>query len=100
MIIGHHHNLRVSRSSPDTHWLTHADAGDVPLPFDEAPDAKAGDTLRVFIYSDAKANPAATMQEPAALPGECACLKVRAVTELGAFLEWGIAKDLFLQATR
>jgi len=96
MIIGQTHDLCVSRTDPDTIWLEHPDAGDIPLPFDEAPKSQLGDTLRVFIYSDSKAKPVATTKMPAALPGECVCLKVRSVTELGGFLEWGIAKDLFL----
>lgn len=96
MIIGQTHDLCVSRTDPDTIWLDHPDAGDIPLPFNEAPKSLSGDSLRVFIYADSSAKPVATIKVPAALPGECACLKVRSVTELGAFLEWGIAKDLFL----
>lgn len=96
MIIGHSHDLRVSRTDPDTIWLEHADAGEIPLPFAESPESKPGDTVRVFIYSNTNANAVATTANPAAVAGECVCLKVRSVTELGAFLEWGIAKDLFL----
>jgi len=96
MIIGHSHDLRVSRTDPDTIWLEHADAGEIPLPFVESSQSKPGDTVRVFIYSDTNANAVATTANPVAAAGECACLKVRSVTDLGAFLEWGIAKDLFL----
>lgn len=96
MIIGQTLNLCVSRTDPDTIWLEHDDVGEIPLSFEDSPDAKPGDTLRVFIYSDSQANPVATTRTPAVFPEQCACLKVRSVTELGAFLEWGIAKDLFL----
>ena len=96
MIIGQTHDLRVSRTEPDTIWLEHTDAGEIPLLFDEAPDSQPGDTLHVFIYSDSNAQPIATLKRPAAMPGECVCLKVRSITDVGAFLEWGIAKDLFL----
>lgn len=100
MIIGNSHHLRVSRTDPDTVWLTvpgnGSDAVEIPLPFEEAPQAQQGDELHVFVYSDTQANPIATTQMPVAKLGECACLKVRATTEHGAFLDWGIAKDLFL----
>ncbi len=100
MIIGCSHDLPVLRADPDTLWLdtsgTGSDIKEIPLPFDEAPQATPGDSLHVFVYSDAQANPVATVQMPVAQLGECACLNVRATTEHGAFLEWGIAKDLFL----
>jgi len=100
MIIGNSHHLAVSRSDPDTHWLdvcaTNSAVREIPLPFDEAPQARPGDDLHVFVFSDSQANPVATMQMPVAKLGECACLKVRSTTEHGAFLEWGISKDLFL----
>jgi len=100
MIIGHSHHLPVSRTDPDTIWLngsgTDSSVAEIPLPFDEAPQARTGDKLHVFVYSDAQANPLATLQMPLAQLGECACLTVRATTEHGAFLEWGIGKDLFL----
>lgn len=100
MTIGCSHHLSVSRTDPDTVWLdastTGSDITEIPLPFDEAPHARPGDQLHVFVYSDAQANPVATVQMPVAQLGECACLNVRTTTEHGAFLEWGIAKDLFL----
>jgi len=100
MIIGNSHQLHVSRAGSDTLWLVRpgagADAEEIPLPLAEAPHAQAGDELNVFIYSDSNAKPMATSKPPLAKLGECACLKVSAVTELGAFLDWGIEKDLFL----
>lgn len=112
MIIGINHKLHVSRTDPDTIWLsghvgetnnnTESSSGnsgspaEIPLPFDEAPQARPGDEVDVFVYSDAQANPVATTKTPIAILGECACLKVRSTTELGAFLDWGIGKDLFL----
>jgi len=100
MIIGHSHHLSVTRTASDTVWLEVADTNsavtEIPLPIDEAPQARTGDKLHVFVYPDSQANPVATMQMPLAQLGECACLNVRATTEHGAFLEWGIGKDLFL----
>jgi len=96
MIIGQTHRLRVARTDPDTIWLEHADAGEIPMPFDDAPQCKVDEILSVFIYADNRSQPVATTKTPVVMPGNCACLKVRSVTDLGAFLEWGIAKDLFL----
>jgi len=109
MIIGHTHHLSVSRTDPDTIWLEYPHAGElvskivgkdapseIALPFDDAPGSQPGDQLHVFVYSDSDANPVATTKMPAVQLGQCANLKVRSVTELGAFLEWGIGKDLFM----
>jgi len=100
MIIGHSHYLPVSRIDPDTIWLdvshTGSETGEIPLAFDEAPQAQTGEQIHVFVFSDTQANPVATVQMPVAQLGECACMNVRATTEHGAFLEWGIGKDLFL----
>lgn len=100
MIIGKSHQLHVSRAGSDTVWLTHPDASqntvEIPLPLEEAKHAQPGDTVTVFIYTDGDANPMATTKTPSAMLGECASMKVSAVTELGAFLDWGIDKDLFL----
>lgn len=100
MIIGSSHHFPVSRADPDTLWLDASGSGsgitEIPLPIEDAPRARPGDQLHVFIYTDAHANPVATMQMPVAQLGECACMNVRATTEHGAFLEWGICKDLFL----
>jgi len=100
MIIGYSHHLRVLRTDPDTIWLdvsvTDPTISEVPLPIDEAPHARTGDELHVFVYTDVQANPIATIQMPVAQLGQCAYLAVRATTEHGAFLDWGIGKDLFL----
>jgi len=100
MIIGCSHHFPVSRTDPDTIWLDASGTGsgitEIPLPIDDAPRARPGDQLHVFVYSDTHANPVATTQMPVAQLGECAYLNVRTTTEQGAFLEWGISKDLFL----
>lgn len=55
-----------------------------------------GDRIDVFIYIDSGGKPAATTQRPLALMGEVAWLKVVEVNELGAFVDWGLPKDLFI----
>jgi len=96
MIVGHSHQLHVSSVDVDTVWLRHANGEDIPLPVDEAPNAKPDDKLTVFIFTDADANPIATTEKPRAELGQCAHLRVTSITNAGAFLNWGITKELLL----
>lgn len=59
-------------------------------------DAKAGDVVKVFIYRDSKDRLIATVHHPAMELGELARVKVVSVSQIGAFLDWGLEKDLFL----
>lgn len=69
----------------------------VLLPKKEVPEGTApGDKLQVFICRDSEERLVATMKHPAAQVGETAYLKVSQVTGVGAFLEWGLGKELFL----
>ena len=54
------------------------------------------DVLKVFVYKDSKDRPIATTLEPDLTLGNVARLYVTQVTPIGAFLEWGLTKDLFL----
>lgn len=60
------------------------------------PSVQVGDDLEVFVYIDADGSPAATLRLPLAQAGDVAWLKVAAVNYYGAFLEWGLAKDLLV----
>ena len=60
------------------------------------PDASLGDRLMVFLYKDSSDRPIATTAEPALQIGETAMLKVVQVSKIGAFLDWGLEKDLLL----
>lgn len=69
----------------------------VLLPKKEVPEnAQIGDSLEVFLYKDSKDRLIATTRTPALQLGGLAVLKVLAVTQIGAFLDWGLEKDLFL----
>ena len=57
---------------------------------------KKGDLLEVFLYKDSEDRPIATTDRPLIEAGGLAQLKVKAVTKIGAFLDWGLPKDLFL----
>ena len=70
------------------------------LPKKEVPEgAAAGDSLFVTVYKDSEDRIIATTRKPLILLGETAVLKVIDVTKIGAFLDWGLEKDLFLLAT-
>ena len=60
------------------------------------PKTQLDDTIKVFIYKDSENRIIATTLIPYATVGEFAYLKVKTVNNLGAFLDWGIAKDLFV----
>jgi predicted RNA-binding protein (virulence factor B family) len=69
----------------------------VLLPAKQVPEGtKAGDQLEVFLYKDSKDRLIATTNEPALQVGEVALLKARQVTKIGAFMDWGLEKDLLL----
>ncbi len=59
-------------------------------------DAAIGDTLRVFVYKDSKDRPVATTREPKLVMGQVARLRVAQISKIGAFLDWGLEKDLLL----
>ena len=59
-------------------------------------EVKAGDELNVFIYHDSEDRLIATTQKPLGVVGDIVKLKAVTVTEQGAFLDWGLMKDLFV----
>jgi predicted RNA-binding protein (virulence factor B family) len=70
---------------------------EVLLPRDQVPEgAGPGGELPVFVYKNSEDQLAATVQKPKLQLGELAVLRVADVTKIGAFLEWGLEKDLLL----
>lgn len=68
----------------------------VLLPRKECPEnLRYGDKLRLFILTDSEDRPVATRREPIAQVGEFGLMDVVSVTRVGAFLDWGLDKDLF-----
>lgn len=59
-------------------------------------EEKEGDIVEVFIYTDSEDRPVAVTQKPLALLDEFAVLEVKEVTSFGAFMDWGLPKDLFV----
>jgi uncharacterized protein len=73
------------------------DQNDVLLPRKQAPEEIGiGEEIEVFVYQAAEENMLATVKRPKLLLGELAVLKTVDVTTFGAFLDWGLEKDLLL----
>lgn len=69
----------------------------VLLPSRQVPEGtKEGDSMEAFIYKDSQDRLIATTKEPKLQVGQTAVLKVSQVTRIGAFLDWGLEKDLLL----
>lgn len=78
-------------------YLDGKELGQVLLPRKHAPrDLSIGDSIKVFLYLDSEDRPVATTQTPKAMVGEFAYLKVVAITDVGAFLDWGLDKDVLV----
>jgi hypothetical protein len=87
------HSLRVAYIDNRGIWL---EAGErlAHLSRREAPHVTPGEQLEVFLYQDVTGELQATCRLPLAQAGEFAMLTVRSVGPHGAFLDWGMAKDL------
>ncbi|MCM1110802.1 MAG: S1-like domain-containing RNA-binding protein [Clostridium sp.] len=96
--IGQYNDLAVSRLVDFGAYLTDdAHTAEVLLParYIDTP-LRSGDPLRVFVYRDSEDRPVATTERPFATVGQLAWLQVTAVNEVGAFLDWGLEKDLLV----
>lgn len=96
--IGQYNTLTVLRDTKVGLFLGEGaeDVG-ILLPNKYVPnDIKVGDSLVVFVYLDHEERPVATTLEPYILLNEFALLRVNYVNQVGAFLDWGLEKDLFV----
>lgn len=94
MLPGQHYQLTVEKIEPQGAWLS-AEGETVLLPSHECPTGLAtGTELEVFIYLDRNSELRATTREPLAEVGQFAILKVSSIGPHGAFLDWGLEKDL------
>ncbi len=94
--LGDYNRMTVVRTVDFGVYLDGGEEGEVLLPARYVPDGcKEGDELEVFVYLDSEERLVATTQTPLAKVGDFACLEVSWVNEYGAFLNWGLMKDLF-----
>ena len=74
-----------------------ADDGSILLPAKQVPkDARIGDRISCFVYKDSEDRPIATVHVPKITLGAIRPLRVKDVSSIGAFMDWGLEKDLFL----
>lgn len=93
---GDYNTLTINRKVDFGFYLDDGAKG-ILLPTRFAPeDTKIGDTLEVFIYHDNDGRLIATTQKPYAVVGDIALLTCVSTTPMGAFLDWGIMKDVFV----
>lgn len=95
--LGKYNTLRVVKEVDFGMYLDGGIEGEILLPKRYVPQGcKPGDDLEVFIYLDQDERLVATTQKPYAQVGDFACLEVSWVNQYGAFLNWGLMKDLFV----
>ncbi len=94
--LGDYCTLKVVKTVDFGVYLDGGRAGEILLPSRYVPEGTApGDSLEVFIYLDQEERIIATTERPLAKVGDFAFLEVKWVNEYGAFLGWGLMKDLF-----
>jgi uncharacterized protein len=95
--IGTRVSITVLREKPVGLFLDAENLGEILLPRREMPlEWAIGALVDVFIYLDSEDRLVATLKQPRAMPGQFAKLTCIAVTPVGAFLDWGLPKDLLV----
>ena len=95
--IGYYYDLNVVKKVGFGFYLDAENLGNVLLPIKFAPDdLTIGDEIEVFLYLDSEGLPIATTQEAYAAVGEFCYLRVVDITGVGAFLDWGLDKDILV----
>jgi uncharacterized protein len=96
MEIGHTYELTVAREV-DFGLYLQSEKGDILLPRKYVPEGtKEGDRIEVFVHRDSEDRLLATTLKPAGEVGDIVVLKVKDMSSHGAFMDWGLEKDLFV----
>jgi hypothetical protein len=98
--VGNYNQLTVQRLKDAGAYLDDGKEGILLPKRFVARGTKAGDELTVFIYHDGEDRLIATTQHPKAIVGDIALLKVVGTSSHGAFLDWGLMKDLFVPRSK
>lgn len=97
MEIGKVNKMRVVKELDFGIYLDGDEFGEILMPLRYVPkNAAPDDVIDCFIYLDSEDRYIATTETPKAMVGEFACLKVAEVNNIGAFLDWGLPKDLLV----
>ena len=95
--IGKYNTLRIVKELDFGIYLDGEEYGEILMPKRYVPDnCKIDDTIEAFIYFDSEDRIIATTEKPIAIVGDFAFLKVVSVNSVGAFLDWGLPKDLLV----
>ncbi|MCH2234483.1 MAG: S1-like domain-containing RNA-binding protein [Crocinitomicaceae bacterium] len=95
--VGKYNELEILRSTSVGLYLGDEEGNDVLLPNKYCPDKyELGDKLKVFVYRDHEERKVATDIEPKIFLNQFAFLKVSSVSKIGAFLDWGMEKELLV----
>lgn len=96
--LGEYNSLKIVRQTDNGVYLTDEEnSGEVLLPNKFVPESwDVGDVIQVFIFKDSEDRITATTDKPLIKLNEFACLQVRDVNDFGAFLNWGLDKDLLV----
>lgn len=95
--LGNYNTLRITRFTDHGAYLDGGDLGEILMPKTYV-DRRMhiGTEVNVFVYLDQSERLVGTLETPLARVGDFAFLKVAWVNEYGAFLDWGLMKDLFV----
>jgi hypothetical protein len=97
LFIGKYNYLTIERVTSVGMFLSDVEGEEVLLPNQYLTDEmQVGDNIKVFVYLDSEDRPVATTETPKIVRNEFAFLEVKDVSEHGAFLDWGLIKDLFV----
>ena len=95
--LGRYNRLRITRLTDLGAFLDAGELGEILLPRRYLDDSiQPGGEIEVFVYCDSEDRVVATLERPRAQVGECAYLKVVGTSKFGAFLDWGLPKDLLV----
>ena len=97
IILGDYNNLEIVKRVSFGLYLDGDEDGEILLPAKYVPEGyDIGDIIKVFVYLDNEERLVATTEEPLAKVGDFALLRVAWTNDYGAFLDWGLLKDLFV----
>lgn len=95
--LGDYNTLRITRFTDHGAYLDGGELGEILMPKAYVKrEMRPGDEVDVFVYLDQSERLVGTLETPLARVGDFAFLKVAWVNEFGAFLDWGLMKDLFV----
>lgn len=90
-------SLLINRFTANGAYLALQEGGEVLLPKGYLTEnQKEGEEVEVFIYTDSEDRPVAVTEKPVAFLDEFGVMEVKEITKIGAFMDWGLPKDLFV----